>query len=220
MPPRNQARRRPGRPATTEITAAQRRTFDAVRDYIDEHGVAPTLSELCDHLNLSSTAVHESLRQLERKGYLEREKYSRRGLQVLRNLPGRRPSGLVSIPLVGMVAAGLPRVADEHLLGEAVVPARFVEGDECFALKVHGDSMQGAGLKDGDTVIVRPQPLARHGDIVVAFVDGEATMKRLHWVDPVIELRPENKRFKPIPITAETRFEIVGKVVSQSSQWK
>ena len=75
------------------------------------------------------------------------------------------------------------------------------------------------GLKQGDTVIVRQQPLARHGEIVVALVDGEATIKRLYWDEQQVELRPENRRFKPIPITAETDFRLVGKVIAQSSQW-
>lgn len=219
MAPRRTTRRKPGRPRVDEITDAQRRTFDAIRDHLDEHGQAPTLAELCEHLDLSMTAVHESIRQLVHKGYLERERYARRGLKVLRNLPGRRPSGLVSLPLLGSVTAGVPTLTEEHVMGEALVPARFVDGDDCFALKVQGESMKGAGLQEGDTVIVRQQPLARHGEIVVALVDGDATIKRLYWEDQTVELRPENRRFKPIPITAETDFRIVGKVIAQSSQW-
>ena len=209
-----------GRPRIEEVTPAQRRTFDAIRNYIEEHGESPTLAELGEILDLSPTPVHDSVKQLVRKGYLERERYSRRGIRILRAPVGSttRSSSLVTLPLLGLVAAGLPVFAEENVLGEALVPAEFVNG-ECFALKVKGESMKGAGLQDGDTVIVRKQALARSGEIVVASIDGEATLKRLYWENQTVELRPENKRFKVITVTPETDFRIIGKMIAQSSQW-
>jgi len=219
MATRKRPTRGRGRPRIDEITEAQHRTFEAIRDYIDAHGESPTISELCEVLEITTAPVHDSVTQLVRKGYLERERYSRRGLKVVREPAPRRSQSMVTIPLLGNVVAGTPTQVDEHVLGEALVPADMVDGDDCFALKVQGESMKGAGLADGDTVIVRPQPLARHGEVVVALVDGEATIKRLFWSEQSVELRPENRKFRPIRITPETDFRIVGKVIAQSSQW-
>lgn len=212
-------RKKQGRPPVTEVTEAQRRTFEAIRDHIEEHDIAPTIAELRDLLGLTTGPVYDSINQLIKKGYLERERYSRRGLKIVRQLSENHKLRLVSVPLLGTVAAGIPTLAEENRLGEALVPSEFVSGNDCFALKVHGESMRDAGMLDGDTVIVRSQQLARHGDVVVALVEGEATIKRLHWESQRIELHPENPKFKPIPINAETDFRIIGKVIAQSSQW-
>lgn len=208
-----------GRPQVTEITESQRRMLETIQAYILDRGHAPTIAELCEILGITEAPVHDSLTQLVRKGYLERQRYVHRGLKILRHPPPRHVDGLVTLPLLGQVAAGAPLFAEENVRGEALVPAAQVPKGNCFALKVKGDSMTGAGLKDGDTIVVRQQPLARTGEIVVALVDGEATIKRLHWEGDTIELRPENGRYKPISITRDTDLRIVGVMVAHSQQW-
>lgn len=218
MAPSKRATRGRGRPRIDKITEAQNVTFEAIRDYIAAHGESPTIAELCEILEITAAPVHDSVTQLVRKGYLERKRYSRRGLKVVRE-PTPCKTQSVTIPLLGNVVAGSPTQVDDHVLGEAVVPADMVDGDDCFALKIQGESMKGAGLATGDIVVVRPQPLARHGEVVVALVNGEATVKRLHWDEQSVELRAENRRFRPIRITPETDFRIVGKVIAQSNPW-
>lgn len=210
--------RRP-RPPVEQVTDAQRRTLTAIRDYIHQHGFSPTLKELSEVLGLAMTPVNESVSQLVRKGYVTRKPHTPRSLAVVREPPEERITGLTSIGLYGVVAAGQPVLAEENRLGEALVPAHVVENGKYFALKVQGQSMSGAGIHDGDTVVIRQQQLAQSGDIVVASIDGDTTLKRLYYSDETIELRPENKRFKPIPVTPEADFRILGKMVAHSRQW-
>ena len=208
-----------GRPPVETITEAQRRTLAAIRDYIAQHGFSPTLKELSEILGLALTPVNDSVRQLVRKGYVTRKPNTPRSLAVVREPERERVGGLKSIGLYGIVAAGQPVLAEENRLGEALVPAHMVPSGKCFALKVQGNSMIGADIHDGDTVIIRQQQLAQSGDIVVAVVDGETTLKRLYFSDETIELRPENRRHKPIRIGAESDFRILGRMVAHSRQW-
>jgi repressor LexA len=171
------------------------------------------MQELADELGITSASVYDQIVQLERKGYLKRQPGKARSLVVLRT--DREPLvGLVKLPLVGMVAAGQPILAEENILGEVLVNETVTRSGTCFGLRVQGDSMKGIGIHDGDHLIVRQQPLAAHGDIVVANVDGETTVKRLHHVGDTIELRPENRKYKPIPIGQQADFKIIGKVIA------
>lgn len=198
-----------------EITAPQRRTLLEIESYIRRHQLAPTLQELAEALGISVPSAFEQVTQLVRKGYLRRVGGKARGLVVLRQAADK-PSRLRPIPLIGTVAAGTPVCAEENRLGEVLVAEDLAQGDRCFALRIQGESMKDAGIGDGDVVIVRRQPLAESGDIVVALVDGEATVKRLFFRDSVIELQPENtaKKYRPIAIGPETDLRIVGKVVA------
>ena len=211
---RNQPKKRGPKPKT-EITVPQRRTLLEIEGYIRRHQFAPTMQELAGLLQISVTSAHEQVGQLVRKGYLKRASGKTRGLAVIRR-PQDSPPRLVTIPLVGTVAAGSPLPAEEDVIGEVLVEEVLGKGDQCFALRVEGQSMNSAGINDGDVVIVRKQPLAENGDIVVALVDGEGTIKRLHLRENDIELRPESsvKKYRPIPIGPETELRIVGKVVA------
>jgi repressor LexA len=211
---RNQPKKRGPKPKT-EITAPQRRTLLEIEGYIRRHQFAPTMQELAGMLQISVTSAHEQVSQLVRKGYLKRAGGKTRGLAVIRR-PQDSPPRLVTIPLVGTVAAGSPIPAEEDVIGEVLVEEDLAKGDQCFALRVEGESMNSAGIGDGDVIIVRKQPLAENGDIVVALVNGEGTIKRLHLRENDIELRPESsvKKYRPIPIGPETELRIVGKVVA------
>jgi repressor LexA len=210
----NQPKKRGPKPKS-EITAPQRRTLLEVERYVRRHQFAPTIQELADLLEISPASAHEQVNQLVRKGYLKRAGGKTRGLVVVRKSQDK-PARLMPIPLIGTVAAGWPVLAEEQILGEVLVEQDLAQGDRCFALTVEGESMKNAGISDGDVVIVRKQPLAECGDIVVALVDGEATVKRLYLRENVIELQPDSpvKKYRPIPIGPETDLRIVGKVVA------
>jgi repressor LexA len=202
-----------GRPRIASITEPQQRTLRAIEDWLRAREYPPTIQELADALGITPATTHAQVKQLERKGYIKRESRKARGLVLLRS-PGEPLLDLVQIPLVGTVAAGRPLGAEENVLGHLLVERRHCRSSRCFALRVTGESMQDADIHDGDTVIVRQQPLAQHNDIVVALVDGEATVKRLYLQEQVIELRPENSSYRPISIGPDTDLRIVGKVLA------
>ena len=128
----------------------------------------------------------------------------------------RRTKYSVCWPSLSSAAAGQPILAEENIIGEVLVDSRAARHGRCFALEVQGDSMIDAGIDDGDLVVVRQQPLAESGDIVVALLDQEATVKRLFIRDERIELRPENPQHRPMPIGPDDGLRILGKVVAIS----
>lgn len=163
-------------------------------------------------LGISHSSVHEQISQLIRKGYLRREPGKSRGIVIVRE-PEGNVAEVVSVPIVGRVVAGPPLLAEENISGEILVDASLLKRGACFALEVQGDSMKGAGMKASDLLIVRQQPVAENGEIVVALLDGEATVKRLAVEGGQLELRPANSRYRPILVSSEHDFRIVGKVV-------
>ncbi len=153
--------------------------------------------------------------RLVRKGFVRRESRKARGLTVMREPPDEVLQ-LMAVPIVGRVAAGQPILAEENVGGEVLVDSRAARSGRCFALEVQGDSMIDAGIHDQDLVVVREQPVAESGDIVVALLEEEATVKRLFIRDERIELRPENPELDPMPIGPDDGLRIVGKVVAVS----
>jgi repressor LexA len=205
--------RRPGRKPITEITEPQRRTLAAIRTATAKRGIPPTLHELADILGISPASVHEQITQLVNKGYVRRNPRQARSLEVVRE-PEQEIAELVSVPIIGRVAAGTPFLAEENYVGELLVEARLVGRARCFALKVVGDSMINAGITDGDYVVVRQQQLAENGEIVVALIGDDATVKRLHFDAEGVELRPENPRMRPRRIGPDEDVRIQGKVIA------
>ena len=170
-----------------------------LNEYMEKNGYAPSVREICAAVGLKSTAtVSYHLNELKRRGLIEGDSSKRRAL----TLPESRRGG--QIPVVGVVTAGLPILATENIEGSVAW-----SGDpDCFALRIKGESMIGAGILDGDLVVVRPQPQADHGDIVIALLEDEATCKRLSTRDG-IWLMPENPAFSPID---GRNASIIGKV--------
>ena len=208
-----EAGRRRGRKPTPEPTEHQLRTLRAIQQHIDEHGIPPTTAELSSTLNLRRSTIQDQIDQLIRKGYLSRENGRARGVSVQQQ-PDEVFGTFFSIPIVGEVAAGVPILAQENVVGEILVESQALRGGKHFALEVKGLSMLDAGIEPGDLIIVRQQQSAESGDIVVAMTDGEATVKRLRIADDGIELRPENDDFEPIVIGPQDQLSIVGKVVA------
>jgi repressor LexA len=190
------------------LTIRQQQVLDYIAERIEAHGYPPTLREIAGHLGVTGTvsAIHH-LAALERKGYLRRESGSSRGITLTRNTDGpgevkEHPitNTSVSLPILGTIRAGMPEPAIEDILGYYSIDPSWVKGDDCYFLRVKGESMKDAGIMDGDLAIIHPQPTAENGQIVVAMVDGEATMKRFFREADHIRLQPENSAMEPIII--------------------
>lgn len=196
------------KPALTERQSQVLRFID---DLITQRGHSPTIREIGEKFGISSTnGVRTHLSALIRKGYLRKADYISRGLELTRRLA----AGTVRVPLVGSVPAGRPIDAIENIEGEIVLDVTFLPKGDSFSLTVSGDSMIGAGIYDGDVVIVRKQNVAQKGEIVVAVVDGEATIKRYFPEGQGVRLQPENPAFDPILVSRKSgEFRIAGKVV-------
>ena len=203
-----------GRPIVESLTASQERLLNVIESHIARESLSPTLRELADELGQGVSNVFKLVQRLERNGYVRRTAGKSRSITVVRRAGDKQLQGLVSIPVLGTVAAGAPLFAPENRLGELLVDAATVRSGRHFALTVSGQSMIDAGIQSGDLLIVRQQPLADHRDIVVALLNDEATVKRLHHRDGEISLLPENRRFKPIHVQPEDDFRIIGKVVA------
>ncbi len=205
--------KRRGRPPTDAITPSQRKALKAIREFIARRGFPPTMKELGERLGVSAASAHQLVRQLQRKGFVRHQPGKARSLSIVRE-PGETIEPLVPVPLLGEVKAGPAMLAEENRMGEVLVEGSLARRGPCFALRISGDSMVGASIHEGDVVIVRRQPIAESGDIVVALIDDEATVKRLFIQGDRIELRPENNRYKPVPIGPDTDFRILGKVIA------
>jgi repressor LexA len=205
-------KKRPGRPAVEELTAPQQRTLDELRKIIAREKLPPTMQELAVAMGVTAASVHEQVSQLVRKGFLKREPRKARNLTILED-PTEKIAELVEIPIVGTVAAGLPVLAEENIVGHVIIEGSLARRGRCFALQVVGDSMIRAGIKAKDLVIVRQQAVAENGDIVVAMLEGEATVKRLSICEELIQLCPENDKYRPITVDPDQEFRILGKVV-------
>jgi repressor LexA len=192
------------------LTKRQQEIFDYVKQYVSDHGYPPTVRDIGKAIGLtSSSTVHAHLANLEKLGLLRRDPTKPRAIEVLKDKARQvvTPPGL---PVVGQVAAGQPVLADENI--EEYVPVPGIAGgdDGEFVLRVKGDSMKDAGILEGDFVIVRRQETADDGDIVVALVGEEATVKRFFREDDHVRLQPENETMEPIR-TREA--QVLGRVV-------
>ncbi len=193
-----------------ELTKRQREIFDYISRYLSSHGYPPTVREIGKAVGLhSSSTVHAHLSKLENLGVLKRDPSKPRALEVMveRAKKAVRPSGL---PLVGNVAAGEPILAEENIEEYLDVPDVIGGEDGDYILRVRGESMIDVGILEGDFAVVRPTERARDGEIVVALIDDEATVKRFFREKDQIRLQPENKSMKPIR-TRDVR--LLGRVV-------
>ena len=195
---------------TSSLTKRQKEIFEYVKSYASDHGYPPTVRDIGKAIGLtSSSTVHAHLANLEKLGVLKRDPTKPRAIEVLvdRAKSVVTPRGL---PLVGQVAAGQPILADQNIEEYVPVP-QIAGGDEGeFVLRVKGDSMKNAGIFDEDYVVVRPQKTATNGEIVVAMMEGEATVKRFFKEKERVRLQPENDALEPI---YARDVDIVGRVV-------
>jgi repressor LexA len=193
-----------------QTTERQQRILEVIREFTAERGYPPSVREIGERVGLSSSStIHAHLKTLERRGLISRDPTKPRALRSeMGPRPDRVPDAIV-MPVIGKVAAGVPITAQENVEGEFVLPASFTRASDGFMLRVQGDSMVDAAILDGDLIVVRPQRTANNGEIVVAMLDGEATVKRFYREDGRVRLQPENPSMAPIYSNDVT---IVGRV--------
>lgn len=190
------------------LTKRQAQTLDYIRQSIEERGYPPTLREIGEYMGIRSTnGVNDHLRALERKGYLRREDMKSRALRVVsrsgETVPQKADDDIIDINIVGRVAAGVPLLAEENVVDTVRVDRMMVRGGrEVFGLKVTGDSMIDAGIFSGDYIFVRKQSTAERGDIVVALIGDEATVKYYYPEKDYVRFQPANAQMAPILVRA------------------
>ncbi len=189
----------------------QQRILDFIKAEIQEKGYPPSVREIANAVGLKSTStVHGHLRRLEKRGLLHRDAMKPRAMEVVGD-PNFVRNSTTAVPVVGRVTAGVPILAEQNLDDYICIPDVMLGDGEHFILLVRGESMINAGILDGDYIIVRRQPDANNGDIVVAMIDDSATVKRFYKENGHFRLQPENSTMQPILADEVT---ILGKVVS------
>lgn len=206
---------------TRKITKRQQQIYDFIRSYQNEKGYPPSVREMAAAVGLSSpSTVHAHLNALEELGLIKRDATKPRALEVFNSdgtstkLAQVQPAstrGSVSLPLVGRVAAGMPILAEQNIEDTFTIPTEIATDSSSFILEVHGDSMINIGIFNGDYIIVREQKNAMNGEVVVAMIDGSATVKTFYKERGRVRLQPENDAMEPIYADNPV---ILGKVVA------
>ena len=200
-----------------DLTPRQAAVLDFIKDKIAKDGYPPSVREICEavHINSSSTA-HAQIHALQQKGYLKLNPRKNRAMEVLDSDPLASPSlparrELVEIPILGKISAGLPALADENIEDVFPVPMDYLHSNkQLFMLRVNGESMIEVGIENGDLLIVEEAQTARNGDIVVALVGDEATVKTFYRETGRVRLQPENQAMEPIYVDD---MQIIGKPI-------
>lgn len=193
-----------------ENSDKQTQIYNFLIEFTKSKGYPPSVREICEAVSLKSTStVHGHLKRLEKKGLIYRDPTKPRALEIVEL--SNEEKELIDIPIVGKVTAGMPILATENIEDMFQIPINYVKhNNDLFILKVTGDSMIEAGILDGDLAIIEQKNVATNGDIVVALIENEATIKRFFKENGFIRLQPENKNYKPIIIED---CSILGKLV-------
>ncbi len=193
-----------------KISKKQSEILEYIKSQIINKGYPPSVRDICEAVDLKSTSsVHSHLETLEKNGYIRRDPTKPRAIEIIDDNFNLTRRELVNVPIVGKVAAGEPILAVENIESYFPVPMEFMPNEQCFMLKVQGDSMINAGIFDGDTIIVEQCQTARNGDMVVALVEDSATVKTFYREADHIRLQPENDTMEPIIVPD---CQILGKV--------
>ncbi len=196
-----------------KITKKQTEILDYLKQQIINKGYPPSVREICDAVGLRSTSsVHAHLGTLEKNGYIRRDPTKPRAIEIVDENFNTIRQDIISIPVIGQVAAGTPILAVENIEGYFPIPSEYLpSGKETFVLNVKGDSMIKAGILNGDKLVVQQENTANNGDIIVALLDDSATVKTFYKEDGHIRLQPENDTMDPIIVDD---VKILGKVIS------
>ncbi|MDD6793945.1 MAG: transcriptional repressor LexA [Clostridiaceae bacterium] len=199
-----------------ECKDKQTEIYEFLKTYTETKGYPPSVREICEAVSLKSTStVHGHLKRLEKKGLIKRDPTKPRALEIVEFNANKRE--MLNIPIVGKVTAGLPILATENIEDTFSLPIDFVKHDrELFMLKVSGESMINMGIEDGDLAIIEKADSARNGDVVVALIGEEATIKRFFKEKDHIRLQPENDTMEPIIVND---CSILGKLVGLFRQY-
>jgi len=193
-----------------KLTIRQQKILDFIVTYIKDVGYPPTIRDIARDFKMSSKGAYDHLVAIEKKGYVRRDPTKPRAIELLDFIHRDSHDSVITIPVLGRVAAGEPLLATQNIERTIVISSDMVRTEEPFALRVKGDSMIEAGILEDDYVIVRQQQSAEQGDIVVALIGDEATVKRFYKEDNHIRLQPENPSMNPIIAKDVT---ILGKVI-------
>ena len=192
------------------LSSKQEEILNYIKECLLNKGYPPTVREICQAVNLKSTAsVQSHLNKIEEKGYIIRDKTKSRTIEIVGDDLADFKTEVVNIPLLGHIAAGAPILAEQNIESYFPIPAEYISNKTTFMLKVKGDSMINAGIFDGDTIIVESCNTARNGDIIVALIEDSATVKTFYKEKDHIRLQPENSTMDPIIVP---NCEILGKV--------
>jgi repressor LexA len=183
-----------------DLTKKQQQLFEYLQEYLEQEGRAPSLRQAAENQGVSHNAVAQLINQLERKGVIEREGRYSRSIRILSpQATPKEKARARELPVVGRITAGLPMYAQQEWDGSVVVDGALFPGNNLFCLRIQGNSMQDAGILNGDLVVCEPRQYAENGEIVAVLIQGEeATVKRFFLGDDHIELRPENEKFNAI----------------------
>ncbi|RKD34509.1 transcriptional repressor LexA [Thermohalobacter berrensis] len=197
-----------------DLSDKQKKILEFIKSEIQTKGYPPSVREICKAVNLKSTStVHGHLSRLEKKGYIRRDSTKPRAIEVIDKDSGNlyfSKKEIVEVPIVGKVTAGTPVLAVENIEDTFPLPVEFAENSSVFMLEVNGESMIEAGILDGDYVLVKQQNTAINGDIVLALIEDEATIKRFYKEKDSIRLQPENQYMEPIIVKD---VKILGKII-------
>ena len=198
-------------PDESILSEKQRSILNFLKKEILERGYPPAVREICTALNIKSTStVHAHLNTLEMKGFIRKDPTHPRAIEICDDSFQMVRTEMVSVPVVGTVAAGLPLLAEQNIDNYFPIPAEYVpKGSKVFMLKVKGESMINAGIFDGDQILVEERNSARNGEMIVALVDDSATVKTFYKENGHIRLQPENDNMDPIIVDD---CQILGKV--------
>jgi len=197
-----------------KLTVTQEKVFEFLKDFLREKGFPPTLREIASHFGLRGPkAPQKTLNILEKKGYIRKVPGGSRAIEIL-SYPQFSLTQILPIPVIGKVRAGEPILAIENIEGYINLDRSLAPSKDVFLLRVEGDSMIDAHIQDGDFALVKPQPNAENGEIVVALIEDEATIKRIFKKRDLIRLEPANPKMEPLVVRrGEKKVTIVGKVV-------
>lgn len=201
-----------------ELTDRQKDILDFIQQFAEANGYPPTYREIGKHFNIVSTfGVKRHIDALAKKGFIMVTSKTSRTIAVVNDELNKfkNPNdNTIGLPIIGRVAAGYPILAEENIEGRLMLDSSLVGNKEsCFGLRVQGDSMINAGIFEGDLVIVSPQSTANNGDIIIALLHDEATLKKYERRNNKIYLVPENEKYKPIEVDNNEEFSIIGKVI-------
>jgi len=193
------------------ISKKQEEILAYIKSEIMRKGYPPAVREICAAVRLKSTSsVHAHLETLEKNGYIRRDPTKPRAIEIIDEDMGFARRETVNVPLVGRVAAGTPILAKQNIEEHFPIPSEYLPNEECFFLKVKGESMINAGIFDGDMILVERASVARNGEIVVALIDDSATVKTFYKEEGVFRLQPENDTMEPIIVP---QVDILGTVI-------
>lgn len=194
-----------------KISAKQLEILEYIKSQILERGFPPSVRDICEAVHLKSTSsVHSHLETLEKNGYIRRDPTKPRAIEILDESFNFTRREMVNVPIVGRVAAGEPILAEQNVENYFPIPMEFMPNNQTFMLKVRGESMINAGIFDGDYVLVEQMQTAHNGDMVVALIEDDATVKTFYREEGVIRLQPENDALEPIIVRD---VQIMGKVI-------